>query len=162
MATTLINDSVVTASYEISPLGFRLEDVRARMGEPAMQWDNADGSKQLAYPRGPSGTHTFMVSIDAAGRFERIENVLDTRHFARVRLGAGMPEILRLLGPAVPQWSNYFAARDEQVWEWLYCDDQGYLAHFDVLFDGTSKTARTSYSWPEMRGQDGGVPVCGH
>ena len=52
-------------------------EVIASMGEPAMVWKNPDGSAQLAYPRGPAGTQTFMAYIGPDGRLQRIEGVLD-------------------------------------------------------------------------------------
>jgi peptide/nickel transport system ATP-binding protein len=38
-----------------------VSEVIATMGEPAMRWRDADGSQQLAYPRGPAGVHTLMA-----------------------------------------------------------------------------------------------------
>ncbi|SBT04719.1 conserved hypothetical protein [Candidatus Accumulibacter aalborgensis] len=49
----------------------------ASMGEPAMVWKNPDGSEQLAYPRGPAGTQTFMAYVGPDGTLQRIEKVLD-------------------------------------------------------------------------------------
>ncbi|MBW7902295.1 MAG: hypothetical protein H3C26_12490 [Rhodocyclaceae bacterium] len=124
-------------------------EVLATMGAPAMRWARPGGGAQLAYPRGPAGVHTYMVFVDAAGRLERIVNVLDAVHFARVQAGMTQDEVLRLLGPPQPQWTAYFPARDELVWEWRYCDSWGEAARFDVLFDGTAKTVRSTLSWTE-------------
>ena len=126
------------------------DDVVAVMGTPAMQWQEADGRRQLAYPRGPEGLQTYMAFIDAQGRLERIEGVLDTKHFARIEPGkSDQATILRLLGPSQPQWTMYFERRDELVWEWRYCDSWREAARFDVLFDGTKKTVRSTMSWTE-------------
>jgi len=119
-------------------------DVRALMGEPAMRWQRSGRGVQLAYPRGPAGFHTFMVFLDTGGRLERIVNVLDEEYFGSVRPGMGQAEILQLLGPPQPQWTEYFAARDELVWEWRYCDSWSEAARFDVLFDGQTKTVRST------------------
>ncbi|MFC5301560.1 hypothetical protein [Azospira restricta] len=129
-------------------------EVRATMGAPAMQWELPDGGRQLAYPRGPAGFHTFMVFIGADRRLQRTVNVLDTPYFARVQPGMSQAEVLQLLGPPQPQWSEYFAARDELVWEWRYCDSWGEAARFDVLFDGTKKTVRSTQSWTESQKSD--------
>ena len=67
----------------------RLELV-ASMGVPAMSWKAPDGREQLAYPRGPAGTQTFMAYLTAAGVLERIEAVLDVEHFAQIRAGSDM------------------------------------------------------------------------
>ena len=55
------------ASYDgrgLQPGVSSADDVMALMGTPAMQWQDADGRRQLAYPRGPEGLQTFMAFID--------------------------------------------------------------------------------------------------
>ncbi|HEX5803404.1 MAG TPA: hypothetical protein VFY24_10290 [Azospira sp.] len=137
------------AGYGLRPGVATEAEVRARMGEPAMRWTLPDGGGQLAYPRGPAGFHTWMAFIDAGGKLERLVNVLDQPYFARIQPGMSQAEVLQLLGPPQPQWTAYFAARDELVWEWRYCDSWGEAARFDVLFDATKKTVRTTYSITE-------------
>ena len=142
--------------------GATVADVVGTMGEPAMQWQDADGSRQLSYPRGPEGPHSFMVFLGPDDRLQYIDNVLTDRYFARIVPGSTtQTEVLRLLGPPTPQWTSYFAARDELVWEWLYCDGSNLMARFDVLFDGREGAVRTTFSRPDYRGPDGGVPPCG-
>lgn len=156
------------ASYSgsgLQPDVARLDDVLRVMGPPAMRWQDADGSQQLAYPRGPLGVHTFMVRIGADGRMRSIENVLDSKTFARIRPGMTQGEVLRLLGPSPAAWSIYFKARDELAWEWRYCDDWNELARFDVLFDGSTERVRSTLSLTESQmGLCGGEGdcVCGH
>jgi hypothetical protein len=125
-------------------------DVENLMGPPAMRWSEADGGEVLVYPRAPQGFHTFFFRTDAAGVFVSKENVLDTRHFAKVQAGMTGEEVLHVLGPPVPQWTSYFKARDELVWEWRYCDDWSEPARFDVLFDGTSGRVRSTLSSTEQ------------
>lgn len=140
-----------------------LPEVIVEMGEPALRWQDADGGAQLAYPRGPAGTQTFMVFLGADGRLQRIEGVLDMAHFARIEPGkSDKAAVLRLLGPSQAHWTAYFAARDELVWEWRFCDAASKLALFDVLFDATTGFVRTSYQRPDYVGPDGIVPFCGH
>lgn len=137
------------------------DEVLAVMGHPALQWQDADGGEQLSFPRGPAGAHSLMVWIAPDGRLLRIENVLDARHFARIVPGkTTQAEVLRLLGPPVPAWTAYYAARNELVWEWLYCDDYNLMSRFDVLFDGFDGPVRTTYSRPDYRGRDGIQPRC--
>jgi hypothetical protein len=127
----------------------RLDNVLHVMGEPALRWQDADGSVQLAYPRGPAGYHTFMVTLGTDGRLRQIENVLDEKHFARIQSGMSKDEVLRILGPSFPGWTAYFKRRDELVWEWRYCDAWGEAARFDVLFDNTSGLVRSTMSLTE-------------
>lgn len=139
-----------------------LGDVVAEMGQPAMRWKDADGSEQLAYPRGPTGPHTYMAMIGPDGRLQKIEQVLDMRHFAMVVAGkSDQTAVLRLLGPPVPQWTVYFAARDELVWEWLYCDDFSIEGRFDVLFDAPTGLVRSTMLRQELRGLALTPPTCG-
>ena len=126
-----------------------LPEIMASMGEPAMRWKEADGREQLAYPRGPQGTQTFMVYVGADGRLERIESVLDAAHFARIKPGVDQPTVLRVLGPPPPQLIAYFERRDELVWEWRFCDAANQLAFFDVLFDATTGIVRSTYQRPD-------------
>ena len=135
-------------------------EVVAQMGVPAASWKATDGSRQLAYPRGPEGPHTFMAFFAPDGRLLRIENVLTERHFAQIVPGMSQEDVLRLIGPPQPQWTAFFEARNELVWEWRYCDYGGQLAFFDVLFDGTTQRVRTTMSRPDYRGPDGVVPPC--
>lgn len=130
-----------------------LQDVRAAMGEPAMQWVDPDHSMQLSYPRGPAGFHSFMVYLDPAGRLTRIQNVMDSTSFYRIEPGMTEQQVLRILGPSVPAWTNYFAARRELVWEWRYCNEFSQTSRFDVLFDGDRHTVRTSFGTPELCSQ---------
>ena len=140
-----------------------LAEVVASMGEPAVRWKDADGREQLAYPRGPEGIQTFMAFVGADGRLERIEGVLDMAHFARLEPGkSDQAAVLRLLGPSQPQWTQYFKARDELVWEWRFCDSWNQLALFDVLFDATTGIVRTSYQRSDLRGPGGVAPGCSH
>jgi len=140
-----------------------LSEVVATMGEPAMRWKGGDGREQLAYPRGPEGTQTFMAWIAPDGRLERIEGVLDMAHFARIEPGkSDQAAVLRLLGPSQPQWTAYFKARDELVWEWRFCDSWNALAFFDVLFDATTGIVRSSYQRSDLRGPGGVAPGCTH
>ena len=140
-----------------------LPEVMASMGEPALRWQDSDGSEQLAYPRGPAGTQTFMVFMGADGRLDRIDGVLDMAHFARIESGkSDKAAVLRLLGPSQPQWTEYFKARDELVWEWRFCDSWNRVARFDVLFDATTGIVRTTYQRSDLLGWNGVAPFCGH
>lgn len=126
-----------------------MESVVKLMGQPAMQWANPDGSLQLAYPRGPMGYDTYMVHINADGKLQLIENVLEPKHFSRIQPGMSKDEVLRILGPSYPNWTVYFERRDELVWEWRFCDDWHEPSRFDVLFDNSKGTVRSTMSIPE-------------
>ena len=152
--SALIITILVTAcaSYDgrgLKPGGSSLDDVIQLMGEPAMRWQEPDGGQRLAYPRGPAGFNTYMVTIGSDGLMTGRQAVLNMRHFALIREGMTQDQVLRILGPSVPQWTVYFDRRDELVWEWRYCDAWNEPSRFNVLFDNTSKKVRSTQSYPE-------------
>jgi hypothetical protein len=131
------------------------DEVLAQLGAPAQVLREEDGGELLAFPRGPMGVHTWMARIGADGRLQELDNVLDPAHFAQIQPGLSQDQVLRILGPSQPQWTVYFKARDELVWEWRYCDDFGEPARFDVLFDGTSGKVRSTIAAPERMSAGG-------
>lgn len=136
------------ASYSgrgLNPGESKLADIEAVMGNAAMRWQNADGSLQLAYPRGPAGFHTYMVVVGGDGRLQSINNVLDVKTMARIQQGMTQEQVLRILGPTTCSRA-YFAARDELVWSWRYLDDFRDSSHFFVLFDASKGTVRSTMS----------------
>jgi hypothetical protein len=148
---------------DLTPGESTLADIVESMGVPVMRWKDADGRKQLAYPRGPAATQTFMVFVGVDARLEKIEKVLNMEHFARIENGkSDMASVLRLLGPVWPPNDTYFAARDERVLSWLFCDSWNQQAYFDVLFDATTGIVRTTQQRPNYMGRDGVAPSCGH
>ena len=142
------------ASYNgrgLKPGEAQLDDVVRVMGQPAMRWQNPDGSMQLAYPRGPMGFHTFMAFIGTDGKLKSIENVLDSETFARIQAGMTKGQVLRVLGPSQPSRTIYFESRDELVWEWRYCNLWRQASRFNVLFDGSKGTVRSTMSLTESQ-----------
>ena len=160
LLTTVLASILLAACASYSGSGLkpgeaRLEDVLRLMGPPAMRWQDADGSAQLAYPRGPAGRDTFMVQLGPDGRLRSIANVLEDRNFARIQPGLTKEQVLRVLGPPDGARTAYFKARDELVWDWRVCSNYGYLARFLVLFDNTSGTVRSTMTKPEYFGHEG-------
>jgi len=147
----LLGACAAYSGYGLKPGADGLENVLHVMGEPAMRWQNADDSAQLAYPRGPMGYQTYMVNIGPDGRLRQITNVLDEKSFARIQAGMTKEEVLHLLGPSFPGWTAYFKARDELVWEWSYCDVWNAGSRFHVLFDNTRGTVRSMMSITEAQ-----------
>jgi hypothetical protein len=104
------------------------------MGRPAMESDNPDRSRRLAYPRGPLGVETFMVHLRPDGRLERIDQVLDEEHFALIVKGKTDREaVRRLLGP--PAEVMEFQSMQRVAWTYRFRDAWGYYADFSSVFD---------------------------
>jgi SmpA / OmlA family len=151
------------ASYSgrgLRPGVARLDSVIALMGQPAMRWQDPDGSIQLAYPRGPEGIHTYMVRLGPDGRLISIDNVLDDVHLAKVRPGMTEAQVLRILGPPDYPRNKYFKARDELVWEWRACTYNVNIQRILVSFDGTTGTVRDIMTRDELFGAEGATIPC--
>jgi hypothetical protein len=153
LATMLLAACASYSGSGLKPGEARLADVQAVMGQPAMRWQEPDGSVRLAYPRGPAGFHTFMVALGPDGRLQSIANVLEENSFARIRAPMTKDEVLHVLGPPDYSRSVYFNARDELVWDWRFCQVYGDSARFLVLFDGTSGKVRSTMSEREYFGR---------
>ena len=152
------------ASYSgsnLKPGVLTLPEVVASMGEPAMVWKNPDGSQQLAYPRGPAGTQTFMAYVGPDGKLQRIEGVLDMAHFARIQAGMSKEEVLRVLGPSGPLWTQTYSRSNTLAWSWLFCDSSSLQNFFDVMFDATTGVVRSTEQRPNYQGRLGIQPTCG-
>ena len=135
-------------------------EVIVSMGRPAMDWKNPDGSEQLAYPRGPAGTQTFMVHLGPDGKLQRVEKVLDGSQFHRIQPGMSKDEVLRILGPSAASSTQFYARRNELAWSWLFCSNNA-EEFFDVMFDDATGIVRSTGRHPNMVGPDGIQPSCG-
>jgi hypothetical protein len=153
MSTMLLAACASYSGSGLAPGAARLNDVEVLMGPPALRWQDADGSVQLAYPRGPAGLATYMVTLGPDGRLQSIANVLDEQTFARIRAGMTKDEVLRLIGPSDSGRSAYFKARDELAWEWRFREVYGNAARFVVLFDASSGRVRSTLILPEYYGR---------
>lgn len=135
-----------------------LPEVIASMGEPAMVWKNPDGSEQLAFPRGPAGTQTFMAHVGPDGKLQRIEAVLDMAHFNRVQAGMSKDEVLRVLGPSGSMWTQFYSRSNELAWSWLFCNSWNVQEFFDVMFDASTGIVRSTGLHPNLMGDI--QPIC--
>jgi len=129
------------------------------LGKPAMVWKNPDGTSQLAYPFGPSGTQTFMVFVGADGKLQRIVGVLNEGFFGLIQAGMTQDQVLRLLGPSsVP--SMPYRRTDTLTWSWLYCQSQNVQQYFDVNFDAGTGRVRSIGQHQWTHGYMPGTPPC--
>jgi hypothetical protein len=103
------------------------------MGEPALRFTQADGSKVLFYPRGPLGTQTFQVWVGPDGVVRAVEGVLNDDVFNHIQPGLTKEEVLRMIGP--PRETMSFERLGHQAWDYKYVDTWGYPAIFSVTFD---------------------------
>lgn len=110
-------------------------EVRQRMGAPAAEYANADGSVTWEYNRQPNGVHTHMLTFGADRILLRIEQVLTDENYARLANGMTKEQVRRILGQ--PGSTTTFPRQREEVWEWRVeghpsNDEWRFHAHFDV------------------------------
>ena len=130
------------ASYDgrgLRPGASTEAQLRQVMGEPAMQFSNGDGSRQLVYPRGPLGTQTFMAHVSRDGIVQAIEPVLSDATFNAIQPGMTQDEVLRTIGP--PRSTMAFPRLGHVAWDYKYQDTWGYPAIFSVTFDRDGRVA---------------------
>jgi hypothetical protein len=108
-------------------------EVRSEMGAPAATWTTPVGYV-WAYPRGPLGLETFLVTFDESRKLVLIEQVLDDAHFARIKTGMTQDDVLHLIGPSV-QIKVTYTLSDDTSWDYRYRDDWEQSALFSVIFD---------------------------
>ena len=72
-------------------------DLKLKMGEPASV--NREGDKEIwEYPLGPEGTRTYMMTVNAQGTVEKIDQVLVDANFRRIVPGMTITDVRRILG----------------------------------------------------------------
>ena len=72
-------------------------DMKLKMGEPASVY--REGDKEVwEYPLGPEGVRTYMMTVNAQGTLEKIDQVLVGANFKRIQPGMTITEVRRILG----------------------------------------------------------------
>ncbi len=116
-------------------------EVRARWGEPAAVYTEADGSKALEYPRQPAGQINFMVVIGREGRVTALRQVLTPANFAKVETGWDKAQVRRLLG--LPAKTQRYELKQEEVWDWRFSDNAENKL-FSITFDTSGRVTSTA------------------
>jgi hypothetical protein len=130
---------------ELKPGVSTAAEVRARMGAPAAEYPNNDGSITYEYNRQPQGTDCYMITIGRDQIMQRMEQVLTEANFAHVRPGMTRKEVRRLLGSAGQV--TPFPGTNEEVWDWrvagtIPTEEAHFHVHFDMNTGLATKTTR--------------------
>lgn len=147
-ALLALSFAAIAACAGISPVtgGMDETQVQARMGKPETVRKNSDGSETWEYPGGPLGRQTYMILLGSDRAVKNVRQVLSEEYFSQVKSGMSREDVRRLLGK--PGEISMFGARDEEVWSWRYL--QGNPMFFNVLFDSTAGTVRTTQRLEEI------------
>jgi hypothetical protein len=79
------------------PAGTSVDELLQRAGPPTAKYERT-GQQRWEYATGPAGKFTWMVDLDAAGKVQRVSQVLNEADFARVQPGETIDELHWQLG----------------------------------------------------------------
>ena len=116
-------------------------DVRARFGEPAAVYAEADGGRTFDYPRQPAGQVNYMITIGTDGKMSALRQVLKPVNFAKVVPGLDKTQVRRLLGQ--PAKAQRYSLKQEEVWDWRFADGQENKV-FSATFDDKGKVVSSA------------------
>jgi hypothetical protein len=108
----------------ITPLssGLTEAEVAQRWGSPTGRYPLPQGTR-LEYARGPAGTETWMVDLDAQGRSTAWRQVLDWRHLQQVQgtlPGLTREQVLALFGRDSEGGGGGWGWQGGEVWSWRH------------------------------------------
>ncbi len=123
--------------------------LRAQFGRPTAEHALDAGAKRLEYLIGPFQQTKYMVDVDAAGRVQRVEQVLTYEKFARLRIGIDdRAVVLREFG--VPFYKQTFSLSGLTAWMYPYKEDGVWNSEMAVYFDSDG-IVRKVESGPDPR-----------
>ena len=117
-------------------------DLKLKMGEPASV--NREGDKEIwEYPLGPEGVRTYMMTINAQGTIEKIDQVLVDANFKRIVPGMTITEVRRILGRNSKE-QRYGMTPNELTHKYKFhtgSEDQ----YFDVTYNAEGRVKEVGY-----------------
>jgi hypothetical protein len=130
---------------ELKPGISTAAEVRSRMGDPAQEYRNSDGSVTWEFNRQPNGIECYMITIGPDQVLQRVDQVLTESNMARVMEGMDRAEVRRLLG--APGSKVTYQNSQEEVWDWrvagtIPTEEAHFHAHFDPATGLVKRTSR--------------------
>lgn len=125
------------ASPDREKPGAHRADVLARLGAPHGTTALEGHRQRLLYSTLPAGRQVFHLDFDAAGRLERVEQVLTFARFSGIALNQWTrADVERTFG--LPMLVERVARFDGDVWTYRFMDDyEPRLAHIHIDRAGT-------------------------
>lgn len=146
MATTALALAVLAgcAHPDFLQTGMTRADLQARFGPPAAERHEPTGDV-LIYSSAPLGQRASAAHLDASGRVVRIEPLLDTAHFATIRVDEwNHRDVLTHFGTPAERTRT----RNFEVWSYRYREADTWDSLFSVMFDA-SGTVRQTQNGPD-------------
>ena len=117
-------------------------DMKLKMGEPANVYK--EGDKEVwEYPLGPEGVRTYMMTVNAQGTLEKIDQVLTEANFKRIQPGMTITEVRRILGRNSKE-QRHGATPNELTHKYKFnngTEDQ----YFDVTYNAEGRVREVGY-----------------
>jgi len=132
-------------------LGDDADTVRSKLGPPAADYPLPGGSHRWAYPTGPFGKSTTLVTLDAAGRVTAWEEALTEARFDAIEAGLTRQQLLERLGPPGRVWAVHY--HDQTVWTYRYDNTQCKVFHVGLTPQGVVED--TAYGPDPMCDREG-------
>ena len=130
------------ASGELQAGQPTVADLKAKMGEPSSV--NRDGDKEIwEYPLGPEGVRTYMMTVNAHGTVDKIDQVLNDANFKRIHSGMTITEVRRILGRNSKE-QRFGMTPDELTHKYKFnngSEDQ----YFDVTYNAEGRVKAVGY-----------------
>lgn len=117
-------------------------EVKAVLGEPTMEWREANGSRVWEYPRTPEGMVNYLLVIGPDDILREVRQVLTEENFKKVKPGMTTDAVRYLLGQ--PAHEVRYPLQQETVWDWKTRVDPGMVWYFNVHFNDSGTVTRTS------------------
>lgn len=120
-------------------VGMSRDELDARFGRPDAVRHEPDGDVQI-YSSAPLGERASAAHLDAQGRVVAVEPLLNTEHFATIRVGAwNQNDVLTHFGrPAEVSRTRFY-----EVWSYRYREAETWYSLFHVMFDAAGVVRQT-------------------
>lgn len=129
-------------------------EVEASLGAPDARIALEDGSTRLVYSMQPMSQQVWWITLDAQGRVQSKENVLDRDHFALIKIGSTTKQdVFNLFGPCAEKF--HFALKNQDAWMYRFLDEGLFYMAFWVQFDENGVVAEVGYTQDPWRDRDG-------
>ena len=117
-------------------------DLKLKMGEPATV--HREGDKEVwEYPLGPEGVRTYMMTVNALGGLEKIDQVLVDTNFKRIQPGMTITEVRRILGRNSKE--QRFGMTPNELTHKYKFNANNEDQYFDVTYDAGGRVKEVGY-----------------
>ena len=123
-------------------------DMKLKMGEPASVY--REGDKEVwEYPLGPEGVRTYMMTVNAQGTLEKIDQVLVDANFKRIQPGMTITEVRRILGRNSKE--QRFGMTPSELTHKYKFNANNEDQYFDVTYSADGRVKEVGYDTSSLR-----------